>query len=73
MTETSADDIGYEAAMAELESILTELERGDVDVDALADRVDRASVLVRFCRSRIEETRMSVESVIAELDTTEEA
>jgi exodeoxyribonuclease VII small subunit len=73
MTETSADDIGYEAAMAELELILTELERGDVDVDALADRVDRASVLVRFCRSRIEETRMSVESVIAELDTTEEA
>jgi len=73
MTETSADDIGYEAAMAELELILTELERGDVDVDALADRVARASVLVRFCRSRIEETRMRVESVIAELDTAGEA
>jgi exodeoxyribonuclease VII small subunit len=72
MTDTNGDEIAYEAAMAELEEILADLERGDVDVDTLADRLSRASELVRICRSRIAGTRMRVESVIAELDAVEE-
>lgn len=73
MTDTNGDDIAYEAAMAELEEILADLERGDIDVDTLADRLARASELVRICRSRIAGTKMRVESVIAELDAAEEA
>ena len=73
MTDTNGDDIAYEAAMAELEEILADLERGDVDVDTLADRLARASELVRICRSRIADTKMRVESVITELDAAEES
>jgi len=35
---------GYAAALAELETILSELERTDVDVDVLAARVKRVYI-----------------------------
>lgn len=48
---------GYAAALAELETILDELETDDLDVDVLAARVARAAALVRFCRARIENAK----------------
>ncbi|NDD18662.1 MAG: polyprenyl synthetase family protein, partial [Acidimicrobiia bacterium] len=41
------DKIGYEDAVSELEEILDELEGDDIDVDKLAERVKRASDLVK--------------------------
>ena len=38
------DGIGYAQALAELEAILAELEHEAVDVDHLAERVQRAAV-----------------------------
>ena len=45
--------ISYAAALRELEEILLGLERDNVDVDHLAERVKRASELIRLCRERI--------------------
>jgi exodeoxyribonuclease VII small subunit len=64
----SDEPLGYAAALAELEQILTELEAPDVDVDVLAERVQRAALLVRLCRDRITQARLQVEEVIADLD-----
>lgn len=58
---------GYAAALAELESILGELERSDVDVDRLASQVQRAAQLVSFCRDRIGNARVQIEQVVADL------
>ena len=63
-----AAKIGYEAAVSELEEILEELEGDDIDVDKLADRVKRASDLVRACRDRIAAAKLHVEQVVAEVD-----
>lgn len=65
-----ADDgeLGYAAAMAELEAILADLERDDVDVDHLGERVARAAALIELCRSRIDSARDDVERIIATLD-----
>jgi exodeoxyribonuclease VII small subunit len=60
---------GYAEALAELESILHELEGEAVDVDHLAERVRRAAVLIRLCRGRIDTARMEIEQVVAELDS----
>ena len=62
---------GYAAALAELETILGELERTDVDVDVLAAQVKRASALIGFCRDRIGNARLQIEQVVAELATDE--
>jgi len=58
----------YVAAMAELDAILRALEDDDLDVDALASRVARAADLLRWCRMRIADTKMQVETIVAELD-----
>lgn len=58
---------GYAAALAELETILAELERTDVDVDVLATQVSRAAELIGFCRDRIGNARLQIEQVVAEL------
>ena len=69
---TSTDDEsvaeGYAAAVSELERILAELERSDVDVDRLATQVQRAQQLITFCRDRIANARLHIEQVVAELE-----
>ena len=57
----------YAGMLQELETILAELERDDVDVDVLAARVTRAAELVEACRARIDRARMEVERVVATL------
>jgi exodeoxyribonuclease VII small subunit len=66
--DTDTTGIGYADAMVELEQILRELEGDTVDVDHLAERVQRASVLIRLCRDRIGAARLHIEQVVADLD-----
>ena len=65
---TPAAEIGYADALAELDTILRELEGSDVDVDRLAERVARAADLIAVCRDRIGAARMRIDDVIADLD-----
>jgi len=62
-------DLGYVDALSELQRILTELEGDTVDVDRLSALVTRAKALIEVCRGRINASRLSIETVIAELDT----
>jgi exodeoxyribonuclease VII small subunit len=68
MTDTEPAAAGYAAALTELETILAELERPDVDVDVLAAQVTRAAALIGFCRDRIGNARLQIEQVVAGLD-----
>ena len=61
-------EIGYAAALAELEDILDELEGEAVDIDRLAERVQRAATLISLCRGRIVAARAGIEAAVAELD-----
>ncbi len=67
-TDPTAGDVSYQAAMAELEQVLTDLERVDLDVDDLATKVARAAELIRACRTRIGAARMEVERIVADLE-----
>lgn len=69
-TTSGAEPAGYAEAMTELEAILDEIDREDVDVDLLTTRVARAAELIRWCRGRIEGAQVSVERIVAELATT---
>jgi exodeoxyribonuclease VII small subunit len=64
----AALELGYGEALAELEEILDDLDRPDVDVDELSLKVQRASVLIRHCRERISSARLEIEQVVADLD-----
>ena len=64
MTEPDAgpEPDGWAAATTELEAILREVEDRDVDVDVLAARVERASFLIEWCRTRILRARVAVDA-----------
>ncbi len=66
--KAKSDEIGYAEALAELEEILEGLEEEDVDVDALAEQVQRASELIELCRSRIGAAKLRIEEVLAKAD-----
>ena len=63
------DEIGYADAMRELDDILEELERDDLDVDVLAARVQRASELIQLCRARIARAQADVDKVVTDLES----
>lgn len=73
MTDTSTDseaddELDYAAAMAELDTIVSDLEDDKLNVDVLADRVQRASELITFCRARISTAKLQVDQIVAEMD-----
>jgi exodeoxyribonuclease VII small subunit len=54
--------------MAELQRIVGELESDSLDVDELTARVERAAVLVGWCRERIDGTRFAVSEILERFD-----
>jgi exodeoxyribonuclease VII small subunit len=60
-------DLSYGDAMAELDTILADLESSAVDVDTLAAKVARGATLVRFCRDRLDRVQTDVGSVVSDL------
>jgi exodeoxyribonuclease VII small subunit len=63
-----ASEPGYGEAMAELETILDELEGDQLDVDLLAERVQRASELLKVCRTRIARAQHDVDRIVSDLE-----
>ena len=64
----TTEEPGYAEALAELESILDQLDDDQLDVDGLAERVERAAHLVALCRARISTARLAVEEVVTDLE-----
>ena len=69
MSDADLSKLPYADAMEELEAILAELEREDVDIDHLTERVARAAALIEFCRTRIEAARVDVTRLVEDLET----
>jgi exodeoxyribonuclease VII small subunit len=66
--EKADDDLGYAEAMADLDAILDELEGDHLDVDVLAERVRRASELIKLCRTRIARAQEDVDRIVTDLE-----
>lgn len=67
-----SNELGYAAALGELDTILRELEGSDVDVDRLAGQVARAADLIELCRGRIDTARLQIDRVVADLGANSE-
>ena len=64
------DEPTYAAASAELEQILQDIESGEIDLDMLTDKVERAATLLAFCRQKLAATETKVKKITADLATT---
>jgi exodeoxyribonuclease VII small subunit len=63
-----AKELSYSGAMAELEEIVESIESEDVDVDALAEKMKRAAVLIKFCKDRLKNTEEEVKKIVTEME-----
>lgn len=67
--KNKADEPSYAAASAELDQILQEIESGEIDLDVLYDKVERAAALLALCRDKLAATQTKVQKVVANLAT----
>ncbi len=56
----STEQLSYEAAYAELQQIVQELQGETVSIDELAAKIVRAQDLIRFCRERLRQVEAEV-------------
>ena len=54
----------YNQAVDELEEILEKIEREDLDVDLLTEKVKRASFLIKECKTRLRKTENEIGKIL---------
>ncbi len=67
------DEPSYAAASGELEQILADIESGQIDLDVLAEKVERAAALLQLCRTRLAATETKVKKITAEVSAAMDA
>ena len=65
------EKISYVEAFAELQQIVSEIEQGEISVDELSEKVKRAALLIKLCKSKLSTTEEDVNKILKELDTTQ--
>ncbi len=58
----------YKEATIEMEEILEQIENEELDVDELAEKVKRVSVLLKFCKEKLHKTNEQVEQILKEME-----
>ncbi len=61
--------INYTDAFKELQTIVSEIEKGEISVDELSQKVKRASHLIKICKTKLSTTEEDVDKILKELDT----
>lgn len=64
-----SEKISYTDAFHELQAIVTEIERGEISVDELSQKVKRASELIKICKTKLSTTEEDVNKILKEIDT----
>ncbi len=62
------DEINYSDAFKELQTIVIEIEKGEISVDELSEKVKRASQLIKICKLKLTSTEEDVNKILKELD-----
>lgn len=55
----------YEQAIDELETIVKKMESGELDLDALTEKLKRAQKLIKLCKDRLTKTDEEIKKILA--------
>ena len=61
------DEITYTDAFEELKEIVDQLENDSISVDELAEKMKRATVLMKICKDKLTKTEEEINKTISEL------
>lgn len=62
------EELNYTNAFEELQSIVSEIEQGEISVDELSEKVKRATTLIKFCKLKLTITAEDVNAILKELE-----
>jgi exodeoxyribonuclease VII small subunit len=62
------EKLTYTEAKKELEAIVAAIESGELDVDALTEKVKRESELIAFCKEKLKKTDEELQKILDEID-----
>jgi len=65
---TKSKQLTYSLALTELEEIISAIESEEINIDTLAEKVKRATYLIRFCKGRLRNTEEEVKKVLSEIE-----
>ena len=57
-------DLSYEQAMKRLETIVSKVEQGEMDIDSLASKLKEAKELVEFCKAKLLKVEDDVKKIL---------
>lgn len=56
----------YEDAMKKLETIVSDIEDGKLDIDTIGEKLKEAQELIRFCKDKLYQTDKDIQKLISE-------
>lgn len=59
-------EIKYEAALAEIQSIVSKMENDELDVDQMSVQLKHAQELIKFCKDKLTKTDEEIKKILAE-------
>jgi exodeoxyribonuclease VII small subunit len=62
------EEIKYTDAYQELETIVGEIESGEISVDELSEKVKRAALLIKVCKEKLTATEEDVSKILKDLE-----
>ena len=68
MSDTPVEEMNFEQAMAELEKVLGQLERGDVALDESIALYERGAALKARCEAKLKEAEEKVAAITLDGD-----
>ena len=63
---TAQENLSFENALKELETIVEKLERGEVSLDDAVAAYERGAMLKKLCQDRLDEARLKVDKIRAQ-------
>ncbi|WP_292287880.1 exodeoxyribonuclease VII small subunit [Marivita sp.] len=68
MSETPVEEMSFETAMAELEKVVGQLERGDVALEESISLYERGAALKKRCEAKLNEAQEKVAAITLDAD-----
>jgi len=62
-------EINYTEAFEELQTIVADIEEGEISVDELSIKVKRAAELIKVCKHKLTSTEEDVTQILKDLET----
>ena len=60
------ETLKYEAAIAELQTIVRKMENDEFDIDQMAEQLKRAQELIKLCKAKLTKTDAEIKKILTD-------